>query len=183
MLECEVPMWMILNLFMGGLGWADAIMTPDELCPSGSSWRVQHAFSYCGLNDPEYLDCSFGQVKTEVHVCAEETTHSCNSGRVRNEEPCSFEAMEAFDTCQDDSDCKRGSCIPSVDCVRRSPRDLEDEDPDQEELDADEDEDEDEDDGEKSSKADCGCLSTGARASSIAFVMGVFGLGLLRRLD
>ena len=48
-------------------------------------------------------------------------------GRLPDEEPCSFEALEAFSACDSDSDCERGSCIPSLDCIKRKPRDNDEE--------------------------------------------------------
>jgi hypothetical protein len=182
MLFAEVPMWMILSVLLSGPVRADALWIPDELCPPGSDWNVAHAYSYCGLNRPEHVDCGFGEVKKTVHLCAEETTHSCNDGRRYNEEPCSFEALEAFSACESDSDCERGSCIPSLDCIKRKPRDNDEEDGAEDGEARDEDR-TDDDDGKKSKDADCGCLSGRLQASSFAFLSGLFGLSLLRRLD
>ena len=92
---------------------ADALWTPDEQCPTGAGWNVSHAYSYCG---PTTCDACDSTCK-EVGLCLVDRDMSCNSGRLENEEPCTFTASVATGECDDDSDCAEGTCVVADRCV------------------------------------------------------------------
>jgi hypothetical protein len=111
-------MWWILSGMLSLNAWADAIYLPDEdPCPAGSSYTASHAYSYCVPHGTSELSCERGEVLTDVQICVEKTTHSCESGRMPDEAPCSFQADEAFSSCATQSDCERGTCQASRACV------------------------------------------------------------------
>jgi len=187
MLGTEVPMWWILSGILSLNAWADAIPFPDDdPCPAGSRFVSSHAYSYCVPHGSSELSCERGEVLTDVRVCVEETTHSCNSGRMPDEAPCSFQADEAFSSCATQSDCERGTCQSSRACVTRSGVGSNWSIFDGSRAGitgtktSDSSEKEDDDDRDESS---CAHVTRRGGATVFALLVGVFGLGLIRRFE
>jgi len=96
------------------MAFADALMISETTCPKGSRIVQSHSYEYCG---PAACDwCEDGTCES-TGLCIETVEKSCQSGRVMNEPPCSFEASVVVGNCPDGS-CATGVCEVQKVCVK-----------------------------------------------------------------
>ena len=185
MLNREVSMWSLVALILSMPARADMLpLVEEDPCPPGSFNVMTHAYSYCAVTKAADLECEPGEAPTEVAVCVAASTFSCNSGRLPDEAPCSFEADAVFGSCTTDADCERGSCQPSRACIQSSSTrgDWSIRDGSRAGISgATTGRSKDEDDRDRDSSS-CAYMTDRGSASLIAFLVGLLGLGLMRRL-
>lgn len=92
------------------LALADAVSLDSSLdCPRGSFVTASHSGSWCQPEDCNENQCSSGTCVQDVGLCVTRTETPCG-GMSSDSGECTFEKVEAHDTCKSDDDCSQGSC-------------------------------------------------------------------------
>ncbi len=101
-------------LLLLSLAFGDVLMESQTTCPRGSRIAQSHSYGYCAPADCSW--CEDGSCES-IGLCIETVEKSCQSGRMMNEPPCSFEASVVVGNCPDGT-CTKGVCQVKDVCVK-----------------------------------------------------------------